>query len=110
MLEQGPHGQLSFRYKESWRERRDATPLSLSMPISGRDHSNAVVEPFLRGLLPDNENVLRRWGRRFGVPWNSPFAQLRNVGEDVAGAAQFVRESRLDEATIPGALKRVDDG
>ncbi|MDP9094575.1 MAG: type II toxin-antitoxin system HipA family toxin [Actinomycetota bacterium] len=109
VLEQGPHGRLSFRYEESWRERRDATPLSLSMPVSGREHSNAVVEPFLRGLLPDNENVLRRWGRRFGVPWNSPFAQLRNVGEDVAGAAQFVRESRLDEATTPGEIKAIDD-
>ena len=109
VLEQGPHGQLSFRYEESWRERRDATPLSLSIPISGREHPNAVVEPFLRGLLPDNENVLRRWGRRFGVPWNSPFAHLRNVGEDVAGAAQFVRESRLEEATKPGRIEAIDE-
>jgi serine/threonine-protein kinase HipA len=110
VLTQGPHGQLSFRYKESWRERRYATPLSLSMPMSSRDHTNAVLEPFLRGLLPDNENVLRRWGRRFAVPWNSPFAQLRNVGEDVAGAARFVRESRLDEATKQGAVETIDDG
>jgi serine/threonine-protein kinase HipA len=109
LLEQGPHGQLSFRYEESWRQRRDATPLSLSMPISGREHPHAVVEPFLRGLLPDNENVLRRWGRHSGVPWNSPFAHLRAVGEDVAGAAQFIRESRLDEATTAGTVENVDD-
>jgi serine/threonine-protein kinase HipA len=109
LLTQNPHGQLSFRYEESWRRQRGATPLSLSMPLSRREHPNSVVEPWLRGLLPDNENVLRRWGRRFGVPWNSPFAQLRNVGEDVAGAARFVRESRLEEAGRPGRVEPVDE-
>lgn len=64
---------------------------------------------YLRGLLPDNENVLRRWGSRFSVPWNSPFAHLRNVGQDVAGAAQFVRESRVVEATAPGATVPEDE-
>ncbi|HVU90745.1 MAG TPA: HipA N-terminal domain-containing protein, partial [Jatrophihabitans sp.] len=82
-LDQDPHGQLSFTYDEDYRRRRNATPLSLSMPIARRTHGNNVVEPYLRGLLPDNEDVLRRWGSRFGVPWNSPFAHLRNVGEDV---------------------------
>jgi serine/threonine-protein kinase HipA len=109
VVSQGPSGKLSFRYEESWRQRREATPLSLSMPVSRREHPNAVVEPYLRGLLPDNENVLKRWGRRFGVPWNSPFAHLRNVGEDVAGAAQFVRESRLDDATALGTVEPVDE-
>jgi serine/threonine-protein kinase HipA len=92
LLNQNPHGQLSFRYEESWWQRGDATPLSLSMPTGGRDYPNRVVEPFLRGLLPDNESVLRRWGQRFGVPWNSPFALLRNVGEDVARRPARARE------------------
>jgi serine/threonine-protein kinase HipA len=109
VLEQDPHGQLSFRYEDSWREGRDSTPLSLSMPIAAREHPNSVVEPFLRGLLPDNEDVLQRWGRRFGVRWNSPFALLRHVGEDVAGAAQFVRESRLAAAAKADPVEPVDD-
>lgn len=109
VLTQDPHGQLAFRYEESWRQRRDATPLSLSMPISSRDHPNAFVEPFVRGLLPDNDNVLARWARRFGVPWNSPFALLRHVGEDVAGAAQFLPETRVEGATTSGGLETVDD-
>jgi len=108
-LEQDPHGRLSFTYDTAYRERPGATPLSLSMPLVQRTHGNGVVEPYLRGLLPDNESVLRRWGTRFGVPWNSPFAQLRNVGEDVAGAAQFVRESRLDEATERGSIEPRDE-
>lgn len=108
-LSQDSHRQLSFAYDEDYRSRRNATPLSLSMPIARRAHGNNVVEPYLRGLLPDNENVLRRWGSRFGVPWNSPFAHLRNVGEDVAGAAQFVRQSRLAEATAPGSIETKDE-
>lgn len=112
-LEQNPHGRLSFSYDDAYRHRSDLpggpTPLSLSMPLARRTHGNEVVEPYLRGLLPDNENVLRRWGKRFGIPWNSPFAHLRNVGEDVAGAARFVRESRLAEATAPGSVEPKDE-
>lgn len=110
-LEQNPSGQLSFSYDDDYRLQLggDSTPLSLSMPLARRTHGNDVVEPYLRGLLPDNENVLRRWGTRFGIPWNSPFAHLRNVGEDVAGAAQFVRESRLAEATATGSVEPRDE-
>ena len=108
-LDQDDDGQLSFTYDEGYRSRRTATPLSLSMPLARRTHGNKIVEPYLRGLLPDSEAVLRRWGARYGVPWNSPFAHLRNVGEDVAGAAQFVRESRLDQATAPGSIEPRDE-
>ncbi len=108
-LDQDPHGQLSFSYDDYYRGRKTATPLSLSMPLARRTHGNAVVEPFLRGLLPDNENVLRRWGARHGVPWNSPFAHLRTVGEDVAGAVQFVRESRMAEVMTSASAEPKDE-
>jgi serine/threonine-protein kinase HipA len=67
-LDQDPHGQLSFAYDESYRRWRGSTPLSLSlsMPLPQRTHGNDVVEPYLRGLLPDNENVLRQLGRAPG--------------------------------------------
>ena len=87
---QDGHGQMSFTYRESWRSTRSATPLSLSMPLVQGRHGHRVVDPFLRGLLPDSQEVLERWGRRYGVSANNPFALLTHVGEDVAGAAQFV--------------------
>src|SRR5690606_32948927 len=53
--------------------------------------------PWLDGLLPDRPETLRQWRRRFKVADDtSTFALLRHVGEDVAGAAQFVRPDRLD--------------
>lgn len=108
-LTQNSHGQLSFTYDDGYRERDDATPLSLSMRPSRQRHDNRVVEPFLRGLLPDSQPVLERWGARFHVSANSPFGLLAHVGEDVAGAAQFFVPDRLEEATSGGALTPVGE-
>jgi serine/threonine-protein kinase HipA len=108
--EQSEHGQLSLTYDDEYRRRPDATPLSLSMPLSRARHGHRVVDPFLRGLLPDSEAVLQRWARRFGVSANSPFGLLTHVGEDVAGAAQFIADTRLEAALSPGLVQPVDEG
>jgi serine/threonine-protein kinase HipA len=108
-LLQNEHGRLSITYDDGYRRRRDATPLSLSMPLSRANYDHNTVDPFLRGLLPDSEAVLERWGRRFGVSANSPFALIAHVGEDVAGAVQFVVEDRLADATSPGSVQTVDE-
>ena len=108
-LLQDERGRLSVVYDDGYRRRRDATPLSLSMPLSRARYDHNTVDPFLRGLLPDSEAVLDRWGRRFGVSANSPFGLISNVGEDVAGAVQFVVEDRLAEATSPGGVQLVDE-
>lgn len=108
-LLQDEHGRLSITYDDDYRHRPDATPLSLSMPLSRGRHRHDKVDPFLRGLLPDSEAVLVRWGRRFGVSANSPFALISHVGEDVAGAAQFVAADRLADAVVGGSVQPVDD-
>ena len=89
-------GALSLSYFESWQDSEGAHPLSLSMPLPQRDHADAIVRPFVEGLLPDNDTILREWGRRFGVSSRNPFSLLAHVGEDVAGAAQFVRPDRVE--------------
>jgi len=96
-------------YDDDYGRRADAAPLSLSMPMSRGLHDHNTDEPCVRGLLPDSEAVLRRWGRRFGVSANSPFALLSHVGENVAGAAQFVVEDRLSEVISTGAIQAVDE-
>ena len=108
-LLQDEHGRLSLVYDDDYRRRAGATPLSLSMPLSRARYEHNSVDPFLRGFLPDSEAVLQRWGRRFGVSANSPFALLSHVGEDVAGAAQFVTEDRLADALSPGEVQPVDE-
>jgi serine/threonine-protein kinase HipA len=89
-------GRLSFHYEDSWRSAPGAYPLSLSLPLAAREHSHSAVNPFLWGLLPDNEVVLDRWARRFQVSARNPFALIGKVGEDCAGAVQFVTPDRLE--------------
>lgn len=75
-------GRVSFVYDEKWRNAADAFPLSLSMPLTLGEHGNSKTDPFLWGLLPDNEKVLDQWGRKFQVSSRNAFGLIAGVGED----------------------------
>jgi serine/threonine-protein kinase HipA len=100
-------GRLTFIYDDQWRNAGDAYPLSLSMPIAAKHHGRSVVEAFLWGLLPDNEQVLARWAAKFQVSARNVFALISHVGEDCAGAVQFVTPERL-EAIRSGNQDKVE--
>jgi serine/threonine-protein kinase HipA len=104
-------GRLTLLYAEEWRGSRGAYPLSLSMPLAAAEHGHRPVEAFLWNLLPDNDAVLARWAQRFQVSPRNPFALLSHVGEDCAGAVQFVRPDRLDSVIGegPSAIEWLDD-
>jgi serine/threonine-protein kinase HipA len=106
-LQQDNRSRLSFTYDETWRQSKDSFPVSLSMPLVAREHGHRPVEAFLWGLLPDNATIQQRWGQRFQVSPRNPFALMANVGEDCAGAVQFVRPDRLD-ATLGEGKQQVE--
>jgi len=92
-------GRLRFDYDEEYRERRAPTPLSVSMPVQIRSHSDPAVTPWLWGLLPDNEGVLARWARQFHASASSPFSMLATpIGHDCAGAVRFATTDEVDQA------------
>ena len=94
-LERGRRGDLRFLYDEGI----DAagTPLSVSMPLAVAHHGDARITPWLWGILPENADVLARWGRRFGVSVASPFPLLATpVGRDCPGAVQFCAPDELE--------------
>lgn len=95
-LLQNRNGRAAFTYAQSWRQDPHSYPLSLSMPLTGADYGSKVVEPYLWGLLPDNEHVLSRWAARYQVSARNAFRLIAHVGEDCAGAVQFVRPDRVD--------------
>ncbi|MBX6323733.1 MAG: HipA domain-containing protein, partial [Rhodospirillaceae bacterium] len=97
-------GRLTFVYDEGWRTSSNAYPLSLSMPLVVAEHEHGRIEPWLWGLLPDNEAILARWGQRFQVSPRNAFALLSVVGEDCAGAIQLVAPDRVP------ALMEADQG
>ena len=68
--------------------------IAIDAAVVGRAH--ARIEAFLWGLLPDNDRVLENWGRRFQVSPRNVFRLITHVGEDCAGAVQFVRPERLE--------------
>ena len=94
---------ITLTYDEAWRFSRDAFPVSLSLPLARGVHADDSIRPFLQGLLPDNPAVLDAWGKRFQVSPRNPFDLIKHVGEDCAGALQFVRPERL-ERILSGEL------
>jgi serine/threonine-protein kinase HipA len=100
-------GRLTFVYEDAWRTAAGAYPLSLSMPLGAKQHGSTVIEAFLWGLLPDNEHVLSRWAAKFQVSARNAFALIANVGEDCAGAVQFVTPERLS-AVHSGKADKVE--
>lgn len=98
---------LSFTYNEDWRSAENAYPLSISMPLALLQHGHTRIDPFLWGLLPDNQMVLDQWARRFHVSARNAFSLISMVGEDCAGAVQFVRPDRLG-AILGGAPPEIE--
>lgn len=94
---QGQHGKLTFFYDEAWRNSQNSYPLSLWMPLGLSEHPHEKIDAFLWGLLPDNEGTLNRLGRDHHVSPRNAFALIGAIGEDCAGAVQFVRPERIEE-------------
>jgi len=90
------NARLSFVYNDAWRADPGAYPLSLPMSLASAEHGHARIEAFLWGLLPDSDRVLENWGRRFQVSPRNVFRLIAHVGEDCAGAVQFIRPERLE--------------
>src|SRR6202041_2344857 len=91
-------GRLSLDYEPGWRDSPDGYSLSVSMPLAKITYSHKTVWPYLWNLLPENHNILQRWGQQFHVSASSPFKLLGFVGADVPGAAQFL---------LPDGLKAI---
>ena len=104
-------GRLSFAYEEAWRRAREAYPLSISMPLTLAQHGHAKIDSFLWGLLPDSEATIEQWARRYHVSPRNAFGLIAAVGEDCAGAVQFVEPERLETilGQDPGKVEWLDD-
>jgi serine/threonine-protein kinase HipA len=75
-------GRLSFDYEPHWRDSPGGYSLSASMPLASITYSHTLVSPYLWNLLPENPNILQRWGQQFHVSPARPFKLLKFVGAD----------------------------
>ncbi len=69
--------------------------LSCCLPVEMTKHSGAPVVNWISGLLPDRSEVLARWRSQYELRRQDAYALLWHVGEDLPGAARFVRPDRL---------------
>lgn len=83
--------------------------LSCCLPAAGVRFSGLTVTNWLAGLLPDRSEVLRRWRARYRVRRQDAYALLWHVGEDVAGAARFVRPDRASAGNDAGSAVLVTE-
>src|SRR5262249_43198769 len=100
-------GVLRLSYDDTYVDDADATLLSVSMAAPIREHLSATLTAWLWGLLPDNADVLARWGNRFGVSTASPFSLLgTQIGHDCAGAVQFCHPADIESLVgRPGEIE-----
>ncbi|HET6235640.1 MAG TPA: type II toxin-antitoxin system HipA family toxin [Acetobacteraceae bacterium] len=108
-VSEGKNGNPTFVYDEQWSALPNAVPLSLSMPTTSAEHGARQMAPFLWGLLPENPVVLDSLAREHNISPRNPVALLGVVGEDCAGAVQFIRQDRLEVLNQPGSIEWLDD-
>ena len=95
------NARLNFVYEDKWRFDPNAYPLSLSMPLASAEHGHARIEPFLWGLMPDNDRVLENWDGAFKFL----------LGTSLGSSLMWERTAReLCSLFDPSALRRCERG
>jgi serine/threonine-protein kinase HipA len=80
----------TFQYYPSWFESPRCRSLSLSLPISSSyEIKGDVVKNYFDNLLPDNEKIRSRLGKRFNAK-SDTFGLLEAIGRDCVGAVQLL--------------------
>jgi serine/threonine-protein kinase HipA len=103
-------GSFSLVYSADWVNRPGAYPMSVTMPLSKREHGHRVVEPFLLNLLPDDPEIRRLWATKRGAAADDLLGLLGRVAQDCAGAVHFRLPDRQEapdgvEWLEPGAIR-----
>lgn len=109
VIERESH-RTTLRYSTEYLDLRGPTPLSLSMPVSTTTYGTRYVDAYLRGLLPDHEEVRERWAKKAGVRPGNTLGLVAHVGMDVSGGAIFAPEDEIvDAMSRPGTLVPASD-
>lgn len=103
-------GRMTLQYTDEYTQWRNATPLSLSLPVSETVATKRPVEAYLKGLLPDRDEVRARWASKAGVRPGDTLGLVAHVGLDVSGGAVFAPEDAIGDALArPGTYETADD-
>ena len=89
LLSEDDHGDVSFRYANSWLGSRNAAPLSQSLPLRGELFNRRECAGFFGGILPegDKREIV---ARNLGISAKNDVAMLQAIGGECAGAVTFI--------------------
>jgi serine/threonine-protein kinase HipA len=100
-LESAVNGILTFSYDPGWLDSELRRPISLSLPLAGRQYTGPVVENYFDNLLPDSMPIRSRLQARTRAESGRCFDLLARIGRDCIGALQLLPEGeQLDVRTI----------
>ncbi len=97
-LEKSISGLLYFSYDQTWLERQNARPISLSLPLTAQIYSGDVVFNFFDNLLPDNPTIRSQIQAQFQIPSQQAFDLLSCIGKDCVGAIQIIYQDEKNSA------------
>jgi serine/threonine-protein kinase HipA len=80
-----------FRYDEAWLARRDARPISPTLPLRSEPYESEGLHPFFDNLLPEGW-LLDLKGQRLKLDARDAFGLLLASGEDLIGAVDVLPE------------------
>ena len=75
-----PSGAIQFRYEASWLERKQAVPVSLSLPLREDSYKGERVVAVFENLLPDSEKLRRRVAEKVGAAGCTLVALVKRGG------------------------------
>lgn len=107
-LIQDESGRLSFKYEESYLSDKSAQAISVSLSLRVEPYLDKIVRPFFSGLLPD-EILRERLAKCLGVSEENPFALLKAVGGECAGALSLYEEKQNNFDQIKTKVKTLND-
>jgi serine/threonine-protein kinase HipA len=95
-----PAGAIYFRYHESWLSRKNAIPVSLSLPLREDPYKGEPVVAVFENLLPDSDLLRKRIAEKVGAKGTDAYSLLSQIGRDCVGALQFVPDDDDTARTV----------
>lgn len=92
--------ELYFTYDEEWLNGKDVFPISINLPLTGKE---TYAHPFFSGLLPEG-GARERICRQRGIDIRDDVGLLFAIGEDCAGAMSIVSETSKGDRETPREL------
>ncbi|NRC56231.1 HipA N-terminal domain-containing protein [Neoaquamicrobium sediminum] len=86
VLVRDDRGAVAFAYMEDYVSNSDATPLSLSLPLSPEPYEDVIARPFFDNLLQERDSALTDIMAREGLSRDDVAGLLFHIGKDCAGA------------------------